>query len=174
MNNPELYNNRLKEQRTLEAMRKNLMGTAGKFYAIARIIGNPIIDQSGLYDATMFAGIPQEEPEDEIKEFDDDASMKLGYMFDGLSRGMHLEIVCREDENKILVNFKGYKVYEESNNHLEAYAPFDEWENLVDKLFNLAQNQKKELKPIFQNIRDAQAQKEQKGFLTKLRLRWGI
>jgi len=99
----------IREKRTIEATGKNFMGITGKMGTIAKVLGSPIIRQgSGMMDVSYmedpFEVIESERektmsgqdgPEmwrDEIQEMDDAATQDEGWVFDGLSRGMHLEI----------------------------------------------------------------------------------
>jgi len=176
MNNVE---RRLRDQRTLEAMRNNYMGFQGKLAAIARVLGDPIQHhESELYDVMMYDGTP-ESWEDTFNEFLPTAEwgtrvVSLGHNFDGLSRGYHLEIHLWRPDNRIIVNYKGYTVYTEMNGRLEGYAPFPEWESLIDILYKQAQNRAKDKGISLKEDQEVQQVVEKESFLKKLRMRWGI
>ena len=175
MNNLE---RRLRDQRTIEAIRKNFMGFAGKLAAIAKTLGSSIqVHGAELYDITFYSGTPDlwDEAEDDLPTAEWDTNVaSIGYVFDGLSRGQHIEIFLLKEENKITVNFKGYKVYEEMNGKLEDYAPFEEWESLIDILYKQAQNEAKQRGIVLQDEKKEEEVQKKESFLKELRTRWGI
>jgi hypothetical protein len=116
----------VRERRTIEATKKNLMGISGKLGVIAKTLGFPIVRQgTGLVDS-MYLDDPYENEveaeyettlsgqpgplayEDEIKEASDDFVHEEGFVFDGLSRGMHIEIKYWHHNNKLEATYKGY------------------------------------------------------------------
>ena len=82
----------------------------------------------------------------------------LGWFFDGLNRGIHLEIKCLSEEGRLTVRYKGYQVYDESAGELLSYNPNEDWEKHVNKLFETAkikeQKTKKEEKKLPKNYFD--------------------
>lgn len=184
------HENVIKEKRTIEATRKNLMGPSGKFGVILQSFGSPIIRQgSSLFDqnflemesdstyteyASTLSG--QKGPvayRDEILTFDDFISNE-GLVFDGLSRGVHLEIIYWSTENKLNVTYKGYTVYLEISGELESYVPFEEWESIVDKMFISAKERAKQMKKQKELEFSEKVSSSKKGFLELLRKKWGI
>lgn len=182
----------IREKRTIEATKKNLMGITGKFGTILKAFGHPIIRQGSTLSSVGYLDDPygdstfaeyettasgQAGPvayRDELLEFDDDGLRESGLLFDGLSRGMHLEVIYWHDENSLTVTYKGYPVYREVAGELEGYAPFDDWENLIDRLFRAAKERLKQIQEQEkQRIREALSAKK-RSFLQALRLRWGI
>jgi hypothetical protein len=182
----------IREKRTIEATRKNLMGIAGKFGLIVQTLGSPVVRQaSGLLDQN-FLGDPYEDypdvetapvlsdqtgPEiwkDEIKESQNEYSQEEGYVFDGLSRGMHLEIKFWHHNQKVDVTYKGYQVYKEIAGELFCYAPFDEWEQMVERLYKVAKQQSKQLKQLREVEISETIETQKRSFWQKLKLRWGI
>ena len=127
--NPE---SRIQEQRTIEAAKNNIMGLNGKLGCIAKNLGDPIIAEysGGQYfssnDMPDYLNLDQDEQEqirsvhftmgghtlDEPGDVDPTWSRKpnkeycntehLGWFFDGLGRGIHLEIKCISEEGKII------------------------------------------------------------------------
>ncbi len=99
---------------------------------------------------------------------------QIGWHFDGLSRGMHLEIKY-EDANKLLiVHYKGYEVYKEVAGELLAYAPHQEWEGKIDQLYVVAkklddQNKRQDRK---EEIQEAKHMKD--SWWDKTRKKWGL
>jgi hypothetical protein len=182
----------IQEKRTIEATKKNMMGITGKLGLIVRVLGSPVVRQaSGLYDQyflddpyenesnTERSGMMSDQlgPEiwqDEIKDADDSCSQEEGYVFDGLSRGMHFEIKFWHYNQKLDVSYKGYQVYKEIGGELFAYAPFDEWEQMVERLYKVAKRQSSQLKDIkeFETRQTIESQK--RSFWQKLKMKWGI
>lgn len=174
----------LRNQRTLDAVAKDLMGPSGKLGLIARYLGSPIIRQGsgmGSY-RTMdeYLGekydIYQEDSSDQLPTFDEgDSFVELeGYIFDGLSRGMHIEIKYENESHKLMVHYKGFPVYTELAGDLYSYAPFPEWEIMIEKLHRQAEIKFEKNKKSQNAYLEAKAKQEKAGFLQKLRLRWGV
>ena len=84
--------------------------------------------------------------------------------FDGLSRGMHMEIRFKEAENELCVWYRGYPVYREINGTLEGYNPKPEWEGWVDRLYAVARKTQKKT--------DAVEYKEDVEKTKKRKLKW--
>lgn len=181
----------IQEKRTLEATKKNLMGVTGKFGSIAQILGNPIMQHGGgLFDTNFLdyeedtvdteyetTASGQQGPEvfrDELLESEDVNIDAQGYTFSGLSRGMHLEINYWFNNQKIDVTYKGYMVYKEIAGELLAYAPFPEWETLIDKLYKLSKEQSRGVKKNQEKELKEKIQVQKNNFWTRLRYRWGI
>lgn len=183
--------NVIREKRTIEANKKNLMGPSGKFGIILQAFGTPVIrqgsslmDQSFLddpfgddveteYAPTLSGGGPVTY-RDEILTSSNDYVYNEGLMFDGLSRGMHLEIVYWHAESKLKVSYKGYPVYLEVAGELEGYAPFNEWEQMIDKLYRVAKDRIKVIKQEQEDELAEKVQYKKKAFWQNLRLKWGI
>ncbi len=172
----------IREQRTIEATRKGLMGMDGKFGVILRQLGNPIIAQGGsMYESTTFDfdnywQLPEEaEDQSEIDTMsEDEAVTEIGLVFDALSSGVHLEMKYMTDKKELLVTYKGYPIYCEVGGDLDCYVPMEEWEQIVDDLYAIAK--KREGKDRYNQKQEYQeeSQREKMGFLEKLRLRLGI
>lgn len=182
----------VREKRTIEATKKNLMGPAGKLGVIVRSLGNPIIRQgTGLFDAdfledpyddftdevfeTTVSG--QDGPlvnRDEIQELSDDFIQHEGYIFDGLSRGMHMEIQYHSVNHKLTVTYKGYLVYKEVAGELESFAPQEEWEMLIEKLYTVAKKQEKVLKKQRDLEITEKVQERKTTFWNRMKQRWGL
>ena len=104
--------------------------------------------------------------------------VNVGWHFDGLPHGVHMEIFYKMNEEKLRrelsVYFRGYLVYLEATGSLLAYIPNDLWEKEIERLFELA---KKRSKGKMNEIRDdnkQEGEREKKGWLKALRDRWGI
>jgi len=119
-------------------------------------------------------------PDVEGKEWDDPndrtyfGTDHIGWHFDGLSRGMHLEIKF-EDLNKLLtVTFKGHEVYREEAGELYAYAPSPMWEDLIDRLYKIAQPMEMDKKMESRKEDIAEAKKMKEGWWEETRKKWGL
>lgn len=131
---------RIIEQRTTEAIKKNLMGYEGKIFLVSKILGNELVKESEGSEVLDFDEIYQEPDENSLPTFADDSySYSIGHSFDGLSYGYHINITFMEYENTIKLWYKGYLVYSETAGVLQSYIPHDEWEKIVDNLFSIVE-----------------------------------
>jgi len=198
---------RIKEQRTIEATGKGLMGFEGKLGVIVQNMGQPIIAQDSgmapdLSDTDFFAysGFTLDDlihSEDEgiktIEQYDQlgnpiesptgDAwgiparrqvvhTKSVGWHFDGLSRGHHLEI--KLTGNDLIAHYQGNVVYAESAGDLKCYVPGAEWETKVDGLFQVAKKKKDAKFKTEKTERIQENAKEKTKFLDKIKTFWGI
>lgn len=184
--------NVIREKRTIEATKKNLMGQSGKIGAIVQAYGTAIVRQgNGMADVGFLEDYYEDDVyteysptvsgqngpvayRDEILHGGDHQLYTEGLLFDGLSRGMHLEIKWWEVTNQLIVHYKGYEVYRESAGELEGYAPFPEWEDMIDRLYKSAKNKLKDDKKIREAELGEAIKSKKKSILQQLRLRWGI
>ena len=166
----------IQERRTIEATKKNIMGVEGKLVSIAKYLGDPLIRQgSKLFDQTFMEDPYDISEDDEIRTSEDgDVHYEEGWIFSGLSRGLHLDIHFHEDENKITVWYKGYEVYLEEAGDLLTYAPFQEWENIVERLYKVARKKEQDAKNDLVGEIEQQVMKEKRSFFQRLRMKWGI
>ena len=176
----------IKRERTFEATRNNLMGIGGKLGIICKHLGKPIQKEGGsMFDTSEMDDLwllEDDEPE-EGAEFDmnkmpmmdeEEISYTIGYVFDGLSRGMHLEIKYLEDRKELNCYYKGFEVYKEVNGELEAYAPSNEWEEKIEYLFSIAKKtEKKRMQQKHEVVKEMAAQKHAE-YLEHLKNRWGF
>lgn len=200
---PEQLEQQLKEQRTIEATKKKLMGPDGKIGTILKTMGQPIISQSegGAFVETNYLDDPFAD-DDEIRtpgdylrklktinidninrptsaewaEVPDPTSYgiyELGCIFDGLSRGMHIEIKYIEESSLLTCSYKGYVVFREFKGDLQAFVP-GEWEAHIDKLYVIAKKLMRTLKEdeFQENLKEVE--KEKKSWIQSIRDRWGI
>lgn len=181
----------IREKRTIEATKKNLMGPAGKLGVVVRTLGSPIIRQGGsLYDCSYLddpydftedeyetTASGQQGPlvyRDEIQDLSDDFVNHEGFVFDGLSRSMHIEIKYINSNNKLEVTYKGFVVFKEVAGELEAYSPNEEWENMIDRLYTASKKKEKSMKQQ-KDLELAELVKDKKQtFWNRLRNRWGL
>lgn len=196
------YEDQIKEKRIIESMKKGYMGLGGKFGKIAKLIGHPILEQNmggsdyvthenvysldNLLDYKNEEEIPYiytdnlEEPlgggfrEERNYHKEQYSSNVMGWNFSGLSQGMNLEIMVKDEDNEIKVSYDGYKVYHEIKNELICFVPNKEWEQKIDILFSQARKRENEVRKVEQKDKINQAKKNKLNFLEKIRKRWGV
>lgn len=174
----------IRERRTNQAISNDLMGPSGKLGVIARYLGSPVIYQGNRMSSSRsmdeYLGESYDVYEnldpDKIPTFDERESFLEcdGYVFDGLSRGMHLEIKYTSESHKLTVHYKGYPVYMESAGDLYSYAPFPEWEGMIERLYKAAEKKHEEHMGAHKAEMEAEAQERKSSFLQRLRMVWGI
>ena len=189
----------IRERRTGLAVKNNMMGPSGKLGIIVKALGHPIMYEGGGYIDTHYLEDPyadftdteyentlsgQDGPvawQDRILDGDEGAGgihdenpNFLGYVFDGLSRGIHMEIKYMRHEHVLRVDYKGYEVYREVAGELEAYSPDEEWEGVIARLHKHAKDKYKELKDIEQAELLESVERKKNSFWERLRQRWGL
>lgn len=195
----------IREQRTIEATRKGLMGLDGKLGCILRFLGKPVLGESGGwfesnegedFHSHLFEdeggkklGEPIESGNNEVddggwrgtsQEFagirrasEDDGGMQIGWHFDGLSRGMHLEIQYMEERHELAVSWKGYSVYREVAGELHQYVPGD-WEDSVNQLHTSAKKKENVARRFGVEDMKEESYRKKLNFLETLRQLWGV
>ena len=182
---------RIREKRLAEATKKGLTGPAGKIGTVLRMLGSPIVGQTedvsylNLDGREEDAGMPVMDVDGVQRptgaEWSDSDVVptpygihELGRHFDGLSRGMHMEIIYKDESSEMSLYHRGYLVYREVQGDLQCYVPSDEWEGWVSSLFKVAKKaQREEKEREFQErVRDADRAKQ--SWLRDLASRWGI
>lgn len=198
---------KIKEERLIEATKKGLYGQNGKIIFTLKILGSPIISQNegGIYTDVRYVSDPYEIENDleklsnktefmqnlpivdlenndrpegpewsELKEGSFSSIAKIGYHFCGLSRGMHLEIMYKENNTELSVTYKGYLVYKEIKGELLSYVPHAEWEDWIDKLFKNAKEKSRQIKEqeFQKEIKVSENQKQ--SWLESMKKRWGF
>ena len=188
----------IKEKRTLEASKKNLMGSEGKLGVVLKRLGSPIIahhsggslfDQSYLED---WGDLPEEDEKiptmrlddqdsptgwewsTEPQDIDDVTLSQIGWQFDGLSRGMHFEIKYDDHSKVLAAHHKGYLVYKEVAGDLAAYSPNPEWESYVDRLYIAAKPKEYEAQLDEREERKIEVKRAKETFLQRMRDKWGL
>src|SRR5690606_36001965 len=99
---------------------------------------------------------------------------EIGQIFDGLSRGMHLELKYDNDTNSLTVIYKGYLVYRETKGELLTYVPAPEWEKWIDQLVKVAKRKNKELKIETIQKDAAEIQRSKLNWWNRLKKKWGV
>lgn len=205
MSKQEELEQRIREQRTVEANRKGLVGHGGKIGVVLKIFGQPIVAQSegGLYVDTnkiddwggyddleprnaseMMRKFPTMEMEGnerpssgEWSEVGDPvpySTRTIGMHFDGLSRGMHLEIKYDDSTTELEVHYKGYLVYKEVKGELATYIPIDEWEGWIERLFKSAKEIQRRLREKEFEDQVQETEKRKAGWLVEMAKKWGF
>ena len=173
--NPE---EKIKERRTVEAVKKDYMGRSGKFGVILRYMGQKIRTQgSPLHDVSyMEDPYDLHNEDDEIEEMgyfdEEDTSASLGWIFQGYERGMHLEI--KYMRGTLSVDYKGYPVYKESYGDLKCFVPNKEWEDNIEQLYKVARKLEKEDKKQKKVEKEQKVEAVKMGFMEMMRKLWGI
>lgn len=167
---------RIKEQRLIEATSKDYLGIEGKFGHILKYLGEPILSytESGNYfSSNEMPDYLNLDSGDELPVLDIESNVNtIGYMFDGLSRGMHLNITYINEDKKIEVYYKGYLVYREIENDLDTFFPLKEWEEIINKLFILAKTKKISSHQEVMTERENQGKKIKENFLKLMYKKW--
>lgn len=203
MKSPEEVEAKIREQRIVEANKKGIVGQTGKIGTVLKIFGQPIISQSegGIYvdthyiesefeksepknNSELMASIPifdtgnNERPVGkEWQEMPDPrpyGSNQIGLHFDGLSRGMHMEIKYDDLEGELVLSYKGYVAYKEIKGEIVSYVPNKEWEDWVENLYHKAQKIQRSLKEAEFENQMQQAEKKKKEWWREIISRWGI
>lgn len=164
---------RIREQRQIEATKNGFTGLGGKFGTIVKYLGQPILMETSLQ--TFYPNPLEIDETNEIATLSEDFNyIIMGFAFDGLTRGMHLEIKYIDETKDLRVQYKGCTVYQEINSELCCYTPHPEWEAKIESLYKIAKIKEDEAR----QIENAEAKEERKNdfieFLKNLKTRWGF
>lgn len=167
----------IQEQRTIEAMKHGYMGLEGKFSNIAKKLGYPIISQgsSNFQQSFIEDFYNLSDETDDLPMMDEDEVFnEVGYTFEGYKLGYNLTINLFFSNTQINVRYNGILVYKESAGELESYVPVQEWEKIIDTLYEnaLKIDKSKKQKQSEENV--VIANRRKKEILEKLRTKWGI
>lgn len=189
---------RIREQRTLEANKKGLVGASGKIGVVLRMLGQDVIAQS-MDEGFLLA--PEEEPQEprnssefmrripvmdldgvsrpdseewaEMGEAEFSYTRKVGMHFDGLGRGMHMEIQYDEEKSELSLFYRGYLAYREVMGEIDTYVPNEEWEGWLDRLHRLSKDiQRRQKEQEFKENAE-RAEKEKSTWWDSMLARWG-
>lgn len=165
----------IREQRTIEAMKKGFMGWEGKICRVARSLGEPIMMQGGSNYSQTFMDDPWELEEEEILTMDDDeTSHHVGWHFDGMRRGLNMEILWKEDHRELKAYYHSVLVYREIGGELDGYIPHEEWEAKIAELYEQAKKKERIDKREKSVIIGNEAKRRQEEFLDQMKRKWGI
>lgn len=171
---------RIKERRTTEAIQKNFMGHTGKLSCIAHFLGSKIISEdAGFYSSTLMEDVweiknDEYDPTIIHDAGEDSWSREIGYVFDGMSRGIHLEIRHMIDDKILSVYYKGFPVYKELSGDLDCYAPDPVWEEMIEKLFKVAKQMVDSRRKEQKKEDKITIERNKNHFLDLLRSKWGV
>lgn len=182
--------NALIRDRTIQATKNNIRG---KLICVARNMGSPIMghhfdnpiteeDWSNFNNGKMDWS---REPDESLENGN---LPRLGFVYDSLKIGVNFEIVVlvkekfnsvtgiRELENptEMRCSYNGYKVYEEIGGILKSYAPFSQWEEHLDQIFNYATGRDNRRKISEKEEENKIRKKAANKALQNLRRLWGI
>lgn len=182
---------RVRERRLAEATKKGLTGPTGKIGTVLRMLGSPIVGQTedvsylNLDGREEDAGMPVMDVEGVSRptgpEWSDHDVVptpygihELGRHFDGLSRGMHMEIIYKDESSEMSLYHRGYLAYREAQGDLQCYVPSDEWEGWISSLFKVAKKRQREEKEREFEERARQAERAKGSWLRDIASRWGL
>jgi len=172
----------IREQRTLEAVRKGLMSGEGKLACIARVFGDRVYGRHGGGRRAMYhefensMGLSQNFMDDDDYEEEGLPTIEEGmqasaHLFNGYSRGLHMEI--KLDGAEIWVRWKGEIVYNELSGELGAYCP-GEWELEVEKLAVAARKKEYDYINAAEQRDTFVGQRMKEAFLEEMKRKWGL
>jgi len=154
----------IKEQRTIEATQKNLMGMNGKIALIARAFGEDIYADN--IESYHYEG-------DLLPTMEDFTENYIGVYFEGLKFNTNLQIKL-DDESYICVHFEGRKVYEEETGELLRYVPLNAWEKKIDEFYEPARKKLSERSDRKKEQIIESAKKRKTDRLREYRDKWGL
>jgi hypothetical protein len=164
----------IKEKRTIEATKKEYMGANSKFILICKNLGEEIIQQGSDNNFIKYDNFWDKE-ESSYETIDENTPISsLGFYFYGLNYSCNLEIYFLDYEKLTKVIYEGTKVYEEVNGELEAYTPNNEWEVMIENLYNLAKEKDKKLKIKEKERKNKIFEERKSSMLEILKKVWGI
>ena len=97
----------------------------------------------------------------------------VGLAFDGLRRGMHLNILFLEADSVLTVHWQGRLVYKEVAGDLRGYVPSEDWEKKIDTLYELAKPKRAEAEKAKQENALVVKEKMRKSWMRSVIDRWG-
>ena len=172
----------IREQRTVEAVRKGIMSGEGKLAAIARVFGDRVHGRHGGGRRAMFHEFENLMGLDQNLLYDDEGEegelpttsegmTASAFLFNGYSRGLHMEI--KLDGPEIWVRWKGEIVYHEMSGELATYAP-SEWEAEIDKLAVAARKKEHTYIKMADKRDNIIGQRLKEEFLEEMKRKWGL
>lgn len=102
------------------------------------------------------------------------STSQIGWYFDGLSSGVHMEIKYDEHSKSLTLNWKGYLVYKEASGELAAYSPAREWEEKINYMYQIAATKERASKKETKEEEMKEVQKMKTSWIQKMRERWGL
>ena len=117
---------------------------------------------------------PSSEEWSELDEPLSYGTYNVGWYFDGLGRGMHMEILYKEDKSEFVLYYKGNLVYKEIMGELLCYVPGEEWEKWIEGLSKSARDvmRKKKEEEFAEKIKSSE--KAKISWWESMKSRWGV
>ena len=169
--------NKIKEQRTAEAINKDFMGSQGKLAIICEAFGSPIIYDNSVFEEENMLDINDgfyDVDENEIKTFSDDhASYQIGLWYDGIKVGNGLEIKYLNHESEIKLYYRGNLKYHEESNNLIIYNPDGDWEKNIESLYFVAKKRIIEKNKKILEKNQILKEKDKQNLIDEIRKNWG-
>lgn len=101
-------------------------------------------------------------------------TQQIGWHFDGLSRGMHMEIKYDEFTTEFILTYRGFVAYKEIKGEIFSYVPNQEWEGWIESLYKKAKEKQRRMKEVeFENQIKFSEQKKQ-AWWRQMKSRWGL
>lgn len=170
-------NNKIKEQRTVQAINKDLMGSQGKIALTCQAFGEPIIYDNEISDSDNYLNINDgfyDFDENEIKTFSENhSSYQIGFWYDGINLGNGIEIKFLIHENEIKLYHRGSLKYHEESNNLIVYNPNGDWEKTLESLYFVAKKRIIEKNKKILEENQVAKEKEKKNLIDDIRKNWG-
>lgn len=173
----------IRDERTREAIKKGLMSGSGKIGIIARVLGDRVVARHGsnagqspvfenLFSFSQnFMDDDMEGEEGTFIPTMEDGERHTASLFNGYSRGLHLEI--KHDGPEIWVRWQGEIVYHEMAGELAAFCPGD-WEEAIEKLSLEARRKEGQYLEATERRNEIVGQRNKDAFLDLMRRRWGL
>lgn len=98
----------------------------------------------------------------------------IGWHFDGLSRGMHMEIKYDEVTSELSLHHKGYLVYREIKGEIMCYVPGEEWERWIESLYKTAKEMRRKKQEVDFESQVKDAEKHKAEWWRVMISRWGV
>ena len=98
----------------------------------------------------------------------------IGWHFDGLRRGLPIEIWMKTKDGSVYLTYQGRTVYEENQNILTCFVPGKEWQDAIERLQKPAKERETAFKLTENDNRRREAEALKKLFEIRLRENWGI
>lgn len=190
---------KIREQRLLEANNKGLVGAGGKIGTVLMTLGQEIVAQDG--GSSGWWGYEDEAPDEPrnnlelmgmIPTMDVDGNSRpegpewadagnvdfyntrrVGFHFDGLGMGMHMEIMYDEESSSLSLTHRGLLCYREVMGELESYVPNNEWEDWVERLYKISKKRQRAVKEEEFKAKAEEAEAAKDGWLERVRKKWG-
>ena len=170
----------IRDQRTIEATKKGLMSGTGKLGTIARVLGDRVAGKYGhsggtfenlfSFEQSFMDGDDEDLPPGQLPT-GVEGMRANAYLFNGYSRGYHLEI--KYDNPELWVLWKGEIVYHEMAGELAAFCP-GEWEEVTDRLAAPARKQEGQVIEAYDERNEISGQRKKEAFLDEMKRKWGL